>query len=356
MLSRYDLGAIESITPFEKGSSRSPKVGIVSENGKFLLKKRAAPRNTPKRVAFTHDIQRFLEPTGFPLPKLSPNRVDGERCVTLGDDVFELFAFVSGHGYGHEPEQACEAGRVLSAFHKLLVEFEAPANPPMTTYHDVIGVRTALNGIPSAVSSHDSVGGDEAELLGVIQRLYSEYEAAGERVNDLGFAALPMQIIHADWHPGNLLFKRDRVVAVLDYDSCRLAPRVIDVANGALQFSMRTSSDPDRWPEDVDRASFVAFLAGYAEFAALSSVELKAITPLMVEAIVAESAHPIAQTGAFGTWPGFRCLRMVARKVIWMVEHEALLLEWIEEGMEVGGERRRRHVEAQQARRWDQGV
>ncbi len=44
VLSYYDLGVIESITEFARGSRRSPKVGIVGERGKFLLKRRAAER------------------------------------------------------------------------------------------------------------------------------------------------------------------------------------------------------------------------------------------------------------------------------------------------------------------------
>ena len=44
-LSHYNLGVIESITPFAKGSSQSPKVGIVCQKGKFLFKRRNLSRN-----------------------------------------------------------------------------------------------------------------------------------------------------------------------------------------------------------------------------------------------------------------------------------------------------------------------
>ncbi len=351
VLSHYDLGVIESITPVDRGSTQSPKVGIVSEKGKFVLKKRAAPRNSLRRVTFTHAIQESLKPTGFPLPHLIPNRTDGGTITAIGSDIYELFTFVSGHPFGHEPAQAKDAGRILSIFHKILTDFQLPDNPPTTTYHDVVGVRTSLNNVPTALSSHDSAVGQQAELLGLIQRLYSEYESAGESANDFGYESLPPLIIHADWHPGNLLFKRDRVVAVIDYDACRLAPRIIDVANGALQFSMTTAPEAEHWPEHVDAQSLTAFIEGYTEYTALSSLEMKTIPHLMIEAIIAETAHPIAQTGAFGTWSGYRCLRMVAKKVVWMVEHANAISESIANAAKSGEILRQQHLEEQNAKK-----
>ena len=38
VLSHYDLGVIEAITGYPRGSRRSPKAGIVAQRGKFLLK------------------------------------------------------------------------------------------------------------------------------------------------------------------------------------------------------------------------------------------------------------------------------------------------------------------------------
>ena len=70
VLSYYDLGIVESITEFRRGSRRSPKVGIVSERGKFLLKRRAVSRSHPDRVLFAHRVQIHLAASGFPLARL----------------------------------------------------------------------------------------------------------------------------------------------------------------------------------------------------------------------------------------------------------------------------------------------
>ena len=64
VLSHYELGVIESITDFPRGSRRSPKVGIVSERGKFLLKRRSLERAHPDRIRFAHHVQRHLAASG----------------------------------------------------------------------------------------------------------------------------------------------------------------------------------------------------------------------------------------------------------------------------------------------------
>lgn len=321
VLSHYDLGVIESITVFRRGSRRSPKVGIVAQRGKFLLKRRAADRAHHQRVAFAHNVQRLLTAAGFPAPRLIPTATDGATFVECQDGVYELFAFVAGEPFQRTPRQAHEAGRTLGAFHRATAGFPAALPAPRGDYHDAAAIRTGLCAIGSNLKSHDSFTGDEAELASLVQCLLEAYDCASDAVNRLGYATLPARIIHSDWHPGNMLYRRDRIVAVFDYDSVRMAPRVVDVANAALQFAMVASGDPDTWPDHVDEDRFTAFLAGYESLDELLPHELDSIPHLMAEALVAECVPPITETGSVGRHSGFRVLQMVRRKTAWLTAH-----------------------------------
>jgi Ser/Thr protein kinase RdoA (MazF antagonist) len=324
VLSHYDLGVIESITEFNRGSRQSPKVGIVAQRGKFLLKKRAERKKSPRRIAFSHAVQLHLAASDFPLPKLQSSR-EGHTALTLSGEVYELFAYISGNEFESTVPQARNAGATLALFHKSLADFPIDDDPPSGTYHDVIGVRTALNAVPASVSSHDSAVGREAEILPLINLIFQEYDEASERVDALGLPDFPTGVIHADWHPGNMLFRRDEIVAAVDFDSCRVAQPITDVANGALQFSMTTGGHPDDWPDNVDEERFAAFLAGYQERSKLSDANLACIPSLMIEALIAEAVLPIANTGSFGRLPGLGFLRTVGRKAKWLRRNEERL-------------------------------
>jgi homoserine kinase type II len=138
----------------------------------------------------------------------------------------------------------------------------------------------------------------------------------------------PRQIVHADWHPGNMLFRDNHVVAVIDYDSARLLPRVLDIANGALQFSIIGGSDElAKWPDYVDESRFKRFLRGYDAVVLLSQAEIRALPWLMIEALIAEAVFPIAATGNFGRMQGLQFLQMVQRKVAWLKRCAEQLIE-----------------------------
>jgi len=328
VLSHYELGVIESITPFDRGSRASPKIGVVSSAGKFLLKKRAPRRRSERRVSLAHAIQNHLAERDFPLARLIATRND-ESIVQMGEDLYELFEFVGGGPYEARIEQTREAGRVLGLFHEKVADFAVPPDAAGGSYHDVLGIRTALANMARSISSHDSVVGYETDLDAVVHVLYEEYDAAADRVNTVGQDALPRQVIHGDWHPGNMIFRDDKIVAVVDYDSCREAERAVDVANGLLHFSLLAGRHPNEWPDHADEDRLAAFAAGYRGVRPMNDAELRCIPHLMIEAMIAESVVPIARTGQFGQWTGFSFLKMVRRKVAWFRENEDQIRELV---------------------------
>ena len=158
------------------------------------------------------------------------------------------------------------------------------------------------------------------------------YDEADEAANQRGLNAWPTTIIHGDWHPGNMLFRGGRVVVVLDFDSARQQTRIIDVANGLLQFSiLRGSSEPADWPSFFDGTRMRRFLKGYLAKQPLSRGHREAIPHLMLESLIAESVVPIAATGSFGPMPGFGVLQMVRRKVRWLLQNRERLGGWLRE-------------------------
>jgi homoserine kinase type II len=351
VLSHYDLGVIESITEFPRGSRRSPKVGIVASRGKFLLKRRAPARSGTGRVEFAHRLQTFLAQQQFPLPRLIQPLDGPETALVLGENIYELFEFVGGQPFHSNRDETRDAGDVLAQFHELVRQFELPADCPRGDYHDALSVRTGLNAMPatlaeaptlpaaastqpsgaSSAAPADSAVPAAATVAELTAFLFDAYDQAGEAADSLGLPGWPEQVIHSDWHPGNMLFRAGKVAAVIDYDSARISRRIIDVANGALQFSILSGSHPDAWPDQLDEPRLTAFIAGYERRGALTETELRSLPHLMIEALIAESVVPIAATGLFGRFKGFGFMQMVRRKVVWLQQHGARLVHDLRE-------------------------
>lgn len=328
ILSHYDIGPIATIKEFPRGSRRAPKLLLRSDKGRYLLKRRARGRDEPDKVAFCHAIQLHLAERQFPLPHLIGTRRHNNSMLQWEGRVYELFEYIKGTGYDGSLEATHDSGRVLALFHKLLAEYEPEHESARGTYHNARGVFGALEQLPAKLREKYPDADTGGRVTKLAEFLHASYRQAAERVEQLGLAQWPQQIVHSDWHPGNMLFRGSRVVAVIDYDSARLAQRVIDVANGALQFSITSAGDdPNNWPEYLDETSFKRFLIGYDSVYQdqpahlLSSAELVAIPWLMIEALIAESSIPVAATGSFSYMSGLDFLFMVERKVRWFQAH-----------------------------------
>jgi homoserine kinase type II len=331
VLSHFDLGVIEKIREFPRGSRRAPKLLIKAERGAFLLKRRARGKDDPYKVAFCHGIQLHLSAKQFPLPHLMGTRTDNNSMLRLGGYVYELFEYIKGTPYDQSPEATHDAGKALGLLHKLLRDYEVKYDPPTGSYHNAVSVYNAFKQIPATLAKRypNQSAGEAQERAGLVNTLQAYYEDAVQRVESAGMSQWPGQIVHSDWHPGNMLFRGPLVVAVIDYDAARINQRVLDIANGALQFSIQGGGDdPLTWPESVDMTRFKRFLLGYDSVPdnVLTRAELRVIPWLMTQALIAESVIPIATTGMFARMDGGVFLEMVRRKCVWLQKHAEQLV------------------------------
>jgi Ser/Thr protein kinase RdoA (MazF antagonist) len=316
-LSHYDLGIIKGVRPFPAGSRRAPKVIIKSDKGTFLFKRRAPGRNLQSKVAFTHQLQLHLAAQNFPLPHLIGTRDTNNSMLVLDDHVYEMFEYIKGKGYDSSLDATFNAGRILGLYHKLLTDFHGDYNPPIGSYHKAPSIHQAIGKTVSSLPLETRPPGDEAPTT--IKRIEEFYAQCAEQVELKGISNWPKQIVHGDWHPGNMLFRDRHVVAVIDYDAARIQQRVIDFANGALQFSIiGGGDDPDTWPDYVDITRFKRFMLGYDSVNVITKQEMLCVPHLMCEAMIAEGVLPIAATGSFGRIQGYPFLQMVLRKVEWI--------------------------------------
>lgn len=312
--SNYDLGRIHSVREFRRGSRQAPKVVMETSAGMVLIKRRSPGKASAAHIAFAHAVQSHLAQRAFPLARLIGTS-GGQSALTIGGFVYEVFDFVSGKRYDRAIPPTAEAGRALAYFHRLLADFAGPGSPVTGSYHGVAKVAETLRALPTALKV--------PAMEQTTPRLAALYEHAAVRVRETGIAGWPRQIIHADYHPGNVIFADKGVRAIVDFDSARIGARAIDVANGALQFSVtRTGLDPMAWPVELDLQRLQAFLGAYdaVEGCILSRAECRALPWLMIEALITEATLPIAATGRFGQIEGSTFLRMVDRKATWIAE------------------------------------
>ena len=242
VMSHFDIGTIQSAKEYARGSRRAPKLLVTADQGEFLLKRRAKGKDEPFKVAFSHALQLFLASRQFPLPHLIGSRKDNNSMVQYNNSVYELFEYIRGNPYDYSLEATYDAGKTLALYHKLLRDYTPEFEPPEGSYHDSRAINAGLEQVPLTLEKLDR-NVAEATVASTTAFLRDAYLQAAETVDAAGLSQWPVQIVHCDWHPGNMLFRNQKVVAVIDYDAARLQQRAIDLANGALQFSILGGSE-----------------------------------------------------------------------------------------------------------------
>src|SRR5215213_8906471 len=147
VMSHFDIGVIDSVIDYPKGSRKAPKLLIVSEQGKFLLKRRARGKDDPYKVAFSHSLQLYLAAKQFPLPHLVGTKKDNNSMLQWRNGMYELFEYIPGQPYPQTLEATFDGGRVLALYHKLLENFKSEWKPPGGSYHMAPAVEQGLKAI-----------------------------------------------------------------------------------------------------------------------------------------------------------------------------------------------------------------
>ena len=335
VLSRFDIGSIELISEYKKGSRRAAKVLVRASKGKYLLKRRALGRDGLNQVKFAHGVQKVLAEHRFPVAGLVET-IDGETIVVHYGRIYELFSFMFGKRFDKTIPAAAESGRVLAHFHDILRDFPEEPTSKGNSFHKGAKMLGVISEVTKILEEHE----DSPHLNGIemtVEYLRDQYETATNTVERVGFSSLPTSIVHGDWHPGNTLYKDGEIIAVIDFDSLRIDQRITDIANGALQFSMRMGEpeEVEQWPDTFRGHTIQSLVQAYDQFTVmpLMASERAIIPALMVEALIVESVLPIHKTGSFGRVRGSTFLRMVEKKLKWLEPRSQRVIDVIQPPM-----------------------
>jgi len=294
VLRRYDLGEIATAAPMRAGSPQSPKLLVTTDRNVYLLKRRAPNKSDPFKVAFSHEIQLFLAKHHFPVPHLIATSEDNNTLLQTDDAVYELFEYLESTPYDRSAEATASAGRTLALSHKLLSLCRPSFSPPTGGYHDHPQVPKLLRRAQAVVGAGDTAG------CALFEEIFTLRDRVRRTANAAGLRTWPTQIVHADFHPGNALFRDQHVVGVIDFDGARIQQSIVDLANSVTTFStfIDSSVPPKDWPVEVELPRFAAFINAYDAALRLSQAEVDILPLLMVESVLTECTMLLADASA----------------------------------------------------------
>ncbi|MBY9073990.1 phosphotransferase [Nocardioides sp. WL0053] len=254
----WPLGGWHSLEHVPGGKNEHYR--LRAADGVFYLRRSHRSKARPE-LAAQLELMRMLRLRGLPVPLPYPTRSGHDHAVVDGR-FWTVTRAIAGRRFDDASEEHLrQLGRTLGRYHRLTEDLDAGEGDPGLLTE--LRARQADPGLPPEVS---------ARAAEVITRL-------------AGLAPdLPRAVVHGGARRGSLVFQRDRVVGVLDFDSAHADVRVLDLAVAAHDVGkVYTEHGASDHKVRIDLHRVHALLAAYTEVRSLHPVESAAL-PVFLEA------------------------------------------------------------------------
>ena len=216
VLAAYGL---EGVRPYRVGAGRNNEHWYV---GAGLVLRRYGAFCSDAAIGYEHAIVRQLRERGWPVAFPVPSEA-GRLVVVAEGRRYCLFPRLAGRrGSPGRPRQPRELGRLLGRLHRDLAAISVAA--PLDAFPPILE-------IPADPAWQRLDALDDPVLSGLIGRKLAEVRTAA------GSAASGrprVQIVHGDWHDGNILYQSGTASGILDFDFAHPDLPLVDVAIAAL--------------------------------------------------------------------------------------------------------------------------
>ncbi|HOX37114.1 MAG TPA: phosphotransferase [Candidatus Brocadiia bacterium] len=277
---QYD--ALDKSFGIRDGGGTGNRSFILKSGGsEWFLRVRNPKYDDKPAMDFELDLLLRLKAGGLPVHPPILSR-DGHPWGYAGDFTVQLFPFIRGTMFEDgNPEQIKEAARILREWHKLAMPLCGDLRKPWEREDSFM---IAFAGRDLALQ-----GATDQSQMSELLRTTDAIHQLLRRLPPKTFWSLPQTIVHADYHPANMLFDGSRMVGLFDFDYSCEHPRLKDLANALIYFGagrerQLDSSDIRTY---IQKFAFIperirCFMSEYEREAPLTKAERENLSVMML--------------------------------------------------------------------------
>ncbi len=272
----WDIPPGAAIAPLERGGYNNKLFRVEQVGQPVRVLRIYGNHANPKfiqheMVVLMHLAQQKL-PFAVPAPILTRR---GEPSALIGNthrQLVVLIPFIAGENPTPLNLDHAEAvGEVIAVLIKALRKIDARGMRLPQPFNQLEQVHPLVPDPYTAMETLGSLAPKDHKL-----RVNAIIETVLEGAAKI-YGALPLQLIHGDLIPGNMLIDdKNCITGVLDFEACALNPAVMEVAIALDTWLWDALGTGKEW-ERVRR-----FGIGYAKVAALTPIEIEAIPTLIL--------------------------------------------------------------------------
>ena len=261
-----NLGKILSTKILEPNNINSNNYVIITKKGKYVLRKTINDYD-PKRLFQMCKILYFLSDNKI---KVSHPIKNQKNIFFDSKKKFYLTKFYEGKFFQGTNNEIKDAAKNLALLHKILKKNKIKYNfKPHSKYFKILTIKE-LKKIQKIIKNKKDIDSFDEKVSENADYLMKQSKIDFKYSNVIKKLHVKKQLIHGDLHPKNVIFSKNKVIVILDFNSMKNGLKIEDVAFASFRFASSHTSDPKKIMILMEK-----FLLTYINYNNLDNVELK---------------------------------------------------------------------------------
>ncbi len=237
--------------------------------------------------------------------------VSGRRIVEFDTWAMELQEFVEGEPMPVSSETLAISGEALGKFHEVCRDFPRPERDARMWRFSEVPKQAFANLFQRAREE-----GDPEKAVAYCNQIALFLHEAGQELSLEKRDMFETGLIHGDWHSGNLIFRNDRLVAIVDLEFAGDGCFLEDLSYAISNLCIRTTMRAERLAKRTER-----LLAHYQRHRTLSYYELAALYYAVgIKHVGTVSYQPPEAGGKVAGLTAFEWMEHLAFQCTWLRE------------------------------------
>jgi len=227
------LNNIIKIESLKHNDINSKNFVIFTKEKKYLLKNFIDDYN-PVRITKLSKILDFCKRKNVKIvsPILNKNKKFFDK-----ENNFLLAKFYSGNFYTGSRFEIKDLAKNIAILHKTLKQNPFFFNYKINEKYYIPLTNSELNKIKTTINRKKTLNSFDKNVIQNLDFLYTKFSFNKKNSKIISELNLKKQLIHHDLHPGNVIFKRKKVISILDFNSIQLGYKMEDIAFASIRFA-----------------------------------------------------------------------------------------------------------------------
>jgi homoserine kinase type II len=307
MVSNYNIGKFISYEPTPCGCVNNNYI-VKTTKGKYILRVYMEPRKLTS-LMYEAEFTDYLRAKKFPykIPQWLTNK-SGKTLSDFKDLKYLMYEYIPGNIIErHSDNQIKQVAKIISITHKAVLGFKPKNNKKTANAFSTYWQRNELNDhVPNAKKQNTLRSKILLKNEKYYRKLLDEFD------NKYKHVKLTKYIIHNDFNSHNILFQKNKISGLIDFDNCRLDFRVKDLAQYMI-YGLNNYLG-------IDFRKIRMFIKEYKKYSSISDKELKCIPSILLN----------EQIGAF-MWTYDRMERGISKINLKGMKRMQNQIKWIDE-------------------------